>query len=234
VQVQEFGNNELMIRVQAQEGGDSAEQSVVELVRGSLEADYDFRRVEVVGPTVSSELALTGTIGVVASMLAMLVYIWVRFEWQFGLGAIVSTLHDVIMMVGLYVFFGLEFNLASIAAILTVVGYSINHTFVIYDRVRENLRRYKKMPIVDLLNLSLSQTLSRTFLTGLTTLFALIVLYLWGGEVIADFMFAILFGVVIGTYSSIFIAGPMLILFKLRSGSLEEGEAGLPAQPTKA
>lgn len=233
VQVQEFGDNELMIRVQGQEGGDNAEQSAVEIVRGELQDDYDFRRVEVVGPTVSSELAWTGTIGIVASMIAMLLYIWVRFEWQFGVGAIVSTLHDVIMMVGLYVFFGLEFNLASIAAILTVVGYSINDTVVIYDRVRENLRRYKKMPVVELINLSMNQTLSRTFLTGLTTLFALIVLYLWGGEVIADFMFAILFGIVIGTYSSVFIAGPLLILFKLRGDMFDtEEEKQEPARRT--
>ena len=229
VQVQEFGSAELMIRVEGQ-AADTAEQSVVEKVRSVLESDYEFRRVEVVGPTVSSELAWTGTIGVIASMMAMLVYIWIRFEWQFGVGAIVSTLHDVVFMVGLYVVFGFEFNLASIAAILTVVGYSINDTVVIYDRVRENLRRYKRMTIVDLLNLSLSQTLSRTFLTGLTTLFALTALYLWGGEVIADFMFAILIGVLVGTYSSLFIAGPMLILFKLRPDMFgseeEEAKAG--------
>ncbi len=229
IQVQEFGNAELMIRVEGQaEGGDTAEQSVIDKVHGALDSDYDFRRVEVVGPTVSSELAWSGTIGVVASLFAMLLYIWFRFEWQFGVGAIVSTLHDVVFMVGLYVVFGFEFNLASIAAILTVVGYSINDTVVIYDRVRENLRRYKKMPIVDLINLSLSQTLSRTFLTGLTTLFALTVLYLWGGEVISDFMFAILIGVLVGTYSSLFIAGPMLILFKLRPemfGSEEDEKA---------
>ncbi|HRP79529.1 MAG TPA: protein translocase subunit SecDF [Aquamicrobium sp.] len=229
VQVQEFGNAELMIRVEGQkEGGDTAEQSVTDRVHGALDADYDFRRVEVVGPTVSSELAWSGTIGVIASMIAMLVYIWVRFEWQFGVGAIVSTLHDVVLMIGLYVVFGFEFNLASIAAILTVVGYSINDTVVIYDRVRENLRRYKRMPVVDLINMSLTQTLSRTFMTGLTTLFALTVLYLWGGEVIADFMFAILIGVLVGTYSSLFIAGPMLILFRLRPemfGSEDEGKA---------
>ncbi len=238
VQVQEFGNAELMIRVEGQaEGGDTAEQSVVDKVHGALDADYEFRRVEVVGPTVSSELAWTGTIGVIASMFAMLLYIWVRFEWQFGVGAIVSTLHDVVFMVGLYVVFGFEFNLASIAAILTVVGYSINDTVVIYDRVRENLRRYKKMPIVDLINLSLSQTLSRTFLTGLTTLFALTALYLWGGEVISDFMFAILIGVLIGTYSSLFIAGPMLILFKLRPdmfGSEEDDKAVAKAKAAAA
>jgi SecD/SecF fusion protein len=179
---------------------------------------------------------MSGTIGVIASMIAMLIYIWVRFEWQFGIGAIVSTLHDVIVMVGLYLVFGFEFNLASIAAILTVVGYSINDTVVIYDRVRENLRRYKKMPIVDIINLSLNQTLSRTFMTGLTTLFALTALYLWGGEVIADFMFAILIGVLVGTYSSVFIAGPMLILFKLRSDvfDTEQEKAEVAKRATKA
>lgn len=237
VQVQEFGNAELMIRVEGQAaGGDTAEQSVIDKVRGAIENDYEFRRVEVVGPTVSSELAWSGTIGVIASLFAMLLYIWLRFEWQFGVGAIVSTLHDVVFMVGLYVVFGFEFNLASIAAILTVVGYSINDTVVIYDRIRENLRRYKRMPIVELINLSLSQTLSRTFLTGLTTLFALTVLYLWGGEVISDFMFAILIGVLVGTYSSLFIAGPMLILFKLRPGMFgnEEDEKAVAKPAARA
>ncbi|MEO3998979.1 protein translocase subunit SecDF [Mesorhizobium sp. CAU 1732] len=229
VQVQEFGNNELMIRVQGQDGGDNVEQSVVSLVQAELQADYDFRRIEVVGPTVSSELAINGAIGVLASLIAMLIYIWFRFEWQFGVGAIVSTLHDVVMMMGLYIILGLEFNLASIAAILTVVGYSINDTVVIYDRVRENLRKYKRMDVVDLLNLSLSQTLSRTFMTGLTTLFALSALYMWGGEVIADFMFAILIGVLVGTYSSVFIAGPMLILFKLRAGIFDSEQDRLDA-----
>ena len=151
----------------------------------ALEGDYDFRRVEVVGPTVSGELAWAGTMGVLASLVAMLIYIWIRFEWQFGLGAVISTLHDVIAMVGLYVVAGIEFNLTSIAAILTIVGYSINDTVVVYDRVRENLRKYKKMPIEQLLDLSMNQTLSRTVLTGITTLFALLALYIWGGEVIS-------------------------------------------------
>src|SRR5690606_33262843 len=162
VQVQEFGNrSELLIRIGTQEGGDAAEQSAMAKVRGALESHYEFRRIEVVGPTVSSELAWAGTIAVLASMLAMLVYIWFRFEWQFAMGAIVSTLHDVIMMVGFFVWFQVEFNLTSIAAILTVVGYSINDTVVVYDRVRENLRKYKKMPIIQLLDLSMNETLSR-------------------------------------------------------------------------
>lgn len=235
LQVQEFGApNTLLIRVEGQKAGDNAEQSVVEKVRGELSNDYDFRRVESVGPTVSSELAWYGTLGVVASMLAMLVYIWFRFEWQFGIGAIVATIHDVTMMVGLYVVTGIEFNLTSIAAILTIVGYSINDTVVVYDRVRENLRKYKKMPMEELLNLSMNQTLSRTVLTGVTTLLALVALYLFGGEVIQSFTLAMIFGVVIGTYSSVFVAGPLLILFRLRPESLEAEGKDKPAVPSGA
>ena len=236
VQVQEFGSaRDLLIRLESQEGGDNAEQSAVEKARLALEGDYDFRRVEIVGPTVSSELAWNGTMGILASLVAMLVYIWIRFEWQFGLGAVISTLHDVIAMVFLYVVAGIEFNLGSIAAILTIVGYSINDTVVVYDRVRENLRKYKKMPIEQLLDLSMNQTLSRTVLTGITTLFALLALYIWGGEVIASFTFAMLFGVLFGTYSSIFVAGPLLILFNLRPASETKGEEATPAvaQPSK-
>lgn len=239
VQVQAFGSDrELLIRVEGQQMGDSAEQSVVDKVRAELENDYDFRRVESVGPTVSSELAWNGTIGVLASMLAMLVYIWFRFEWQFGLGAILATVHDVTMMIGLYVVTGLEFNLTSIAAVLTIVGYSINDTVVVYDRVRENLRKYKRMSIEQLLDLSMNQTLSRTILTGVTTLLALIALYIWGGEVIRSFTFAMIFGILVGTYSSVFVAGPLLILFRLRPDDVEsdkEGKTGLPVdvQPSK-
>jgi SecD/SecF fusion protein len=174
---------------------------------------------------------------VLASLVAMLIYIWFRFEWQFGLGAVIATVHDVTMMVGLYVVSGLEFNLTSIAAILTIVGYSINDTVVVYDRVRENLRRYKKMPIEELLDLSMNQTLSRTVLTGVTTLLALIALYLFGGEVIRSFTFAMIFGILVGTYSSIFVAGPLLILFRLRpeaSGSETTGAIPPSAQPSKS
>ncbi|MET0600253.1 MAG: protein translocase subunit SecDF [Mesorhizobium sp.] len=232
VQVQEFGSpRDLLIRIEGQGGGDNAEQSVVEKVRIELESDYDFRRVESVGPTVSGELAFNGTMGVLASLFAMLIYIWFRFEWQFGVGAVIATVHDVTMMIGLYVISGLEFNLTSIAAILTIVGYSINDTVVVYDRVRENLRRYKKMPIEELLDLSMNQTLSRTVLTGVTTLLALLALYLFGGEVIRSFTFAMIFGILVGTYSSIFVAGPLLILFRLRPESVakdEKSETGLP------
>jgi SecD/SecF fusion protein len=237
VQVQEFGTpRDVLIRIGTQEG-EAAEQSAVERVRDALEADYEFRRVEVVGPTVSSELARNGTIGVIASLLAMLLYIWIRFEWQFALGAIISTFHDVVLMIGFFVLARIEFNLTSIAAILTIVGYSINDTVVVYDRVRENLRRYKKMPIVDLLDLSMNQTLARTVLTGVTTLLALAALSIWGGEVIQSFTIAMIFGILVGTYSSIFVAGPLLILFKLRPGALSKEEdqppVSAPAQATK-
>ncbi|TIO08951.1 protein translocase subunit SecDF [Mesorhizobium sp.] len=232
VQVQEFGSaRDVLIRIGTQGGGDIAEQSAVAKVRSALETDYEFRRIEVVGPTVSSELAFNGTMGVLASLLAMLVYIWIRFEWQFGLGAIISTFHDVILMVGFYVVAGIEFNLTSIAAILTIVGYSINDTVVVYDRVRENLRRYKRMPIAELLDLSMNQTLARTVLTGVTTLFALAALSIWGGEVIQSFTIAMIFGILAGTYSSIFVAGPLLILFKLRPGALSPEEAAAAKEP---
>ena len=239
IQVQNFGSDrELLIRIEGQGLGDSGEQSVVDRVRAELQDDYDFRRVESVGPTVSSELAWNGTLGILASLVAMLIYIWFRFEWQFGVGAVIATVHDVTMMVGLYVVSGLEFNLTSIAAILTIVGYSINDTVVVYDRVRENLRKYKKMPIEQLLDLSMNQTLSRTILTGVTTLLALIALYLFGGEVIQSFVFAMIFGILVGTYSSVFVAGPLLILFRLRPdavGSDGKPESTFPTsvQPSK-
>lgn len=209
----------------------------MQLVRDTLGADYDFRRIEVVGPTVSGELALTGVLGILLSMIGMLIYIWLRFEWQFGVGAIVSTAHDVVLIVGVYLLFGLEMNLTAIAAILTVVGYSINDTIVIYDRIRETLRKYKKMPIEEVINLSLNQTFSRTILTGLTTLMALAALYWFGGEVIATFVLPIFIGIFIGVYSSLFIAGPMLILFKLRPGMFgeeDEKASASPRTPAKA
>lgn len=231
VQVQAFGNEgSLLIRVGTQDQGDSGEQTVIDKVRSALDADYEFRRVEVVGPTVSSELAWSGTIGIILSLIALLVYIWFRFEWQFGVGAVISTAHDVIMIVGVYVILGLEFNLSSLAAILTVIGYSINDTVVIFDRIRETLRKYKKMPLDEVINLALNQTMSRTILTGLTVLLALFALYFFGGEVISSFVFAIILGVFIGTYSSLFIAGPCLILFKLRPEIFDTPEERARAQ----
>ncbi len=234
VQVQEFGNpKDILIRVEAQNAGEKGEQSVVAKVRSALEEDYEFRRVEVVGPTVSGELATAGLLAVFGALAAIMVYIWIRFEWQFAIGAVVATLHDVLLTVGIFSLLQLEFNLSTIAAVLTIVGYSLNDTVVVYDRVRENLRKFKKMAIPELLDMSINQMLSRTILTSVTTLLALFALYLFGGEVLASFTFAMIFGVFVGTYSSIFIAAPMLILFKLRPGQIagsqsEEGDK-LPA-----
>jgi SecD/SecF fusion protein len=226
IQAQGFGTSQdVLIRIQAQDGGENAEQSAITLVRGELEDKYEFRRVEVVGPAVSGDLTLTSTIGIALAMFAIMIYIWVRFEWQFALGAIISMVHDVVFTIGLFVFLGIEFNLTSIAAILTIIGYSLNDTVVIYDRIRENLRRYKKMPISMIIDVSLNQTLSRTILTGLTVMLALLALYLFGGEVIRSFTFAMLFGVGIGVFSSVYIAAPVLIAFKLRpSGNDAEDE----------
>ncbi|MCP4078989.1 MAG: protein translocase subunit SecF, partial [Planctomycetaceae bacterium] len=215
VQVQEFGDDEnVVIRVEAQNAGEAGEQSVVAKVRDALESDYEFRRVDVVGPTVSGELAQAGLLAVLGALAAIMFYIWIRFEWQFAIGAVVATMHDVLLTVGVFSFLQLEFNLSTIAAVLTIVGYSLNDTVVVYDRVRENLRKYKKLTVPDLLDMSINQMLSRTILTSLTTLLALFSLYFLGGEVLASFTFAMIFGVFVGTYSSIFIAAPMLILFK--------------------
>jgi SecD/SecF fusion protein len=171
---------------------------------------------ESVSGKVSDELAWDGALAIGLSMLGIAIYIWIRFEWQFAVGAIVATLHDVIIMLGLFVLTGIEFNLTSIAAVLTVVGYSLNDTVVVYDRMRENLKRYKKMPLPILIDASINQTLSRTILTAATTLIALLALFLFGGEVIRSFTFAMLFGVALGTFSSIYIAAPVLIVFRLR------------------
>jgi SecD/SecF fusion protein len=225
IQAQGFGDSSsALIRLQAQEGGENAEQSALTKVRGELEAQYDFRRVEVVGPSVSNDLSFMATMGVAVSLVGILIYIWFRFEWQFAIGAIIATLHDVIFTIGLFVITGFEFNLTSIAAILTIIGYSLNDTVVVYDRMRENLRRFKKMPLDVLIDESINQTLSRTVLTAGSTILALGALYLFGGEVIASFTFAMLAGVVIGTFSSIYIAGPVLIAFKLRPETFQQDE----------
>ncbi|MBL4646403.1 MAG: protein translocase subunit SecF [Hyphomicrobiales bacterium] len=218
VQVQEFGSpDDVLIRIQQQDGGESAQQVVVELVRDALSENTEFRRVEVVGPRVSGELTQTGILAVVSALGAVLIYIWLRFEWQFAVGAVVATIHDVILTIGMFSILQLEFSLSSIAAVLTIVGYSLNDTVVVYDRVRENLRKYKRKSIPDVLDMAINDTLSRTALTSITTLLALIALFVFGGEVIASFTFAMIWGVIIGTYSSIFMAAPLLIFLKLRN-----------------
>lgn len=221
VQVQAFGSsNDILIRVESQGLGDSAEQSAQSLVRLVLEEDYKIRRVEVVGPTVSNELRIAGAISVIAALLAIMGYIWIRFEWQFAVGAVLATLHDVLLTIGVFSVLQFEFTLATIAALLTIVGYSLNDTVVVYDRIRENLRKYKKRAVGDVIDMSINQMLSRTILTSVTTLLALFSLYFLGGEVLASFTFAMIFGVFVGTYSSIFVAAPLLILFKLRPGQI--------------
>ncbi len=217
IALQTFGEpNDVLIRIQRQEGGEQAQQAAVNKVKQALGDKVNYRRVEFVGPKVSSELFWAGAQAVGWSFLAILAYIWFRFEWQYGIGAILAVIHDTITTVGIFSIFSLEFNLASIAAILTIVGYSLNDTVVIFDRVRENLRRYKTMPIAELLDRSINETLARTVMTSLTTLLALLALVIFGGEVIRGFTIAMIWGVVVGTYSTIYIATPVLVHFNLR------------------
>lgn len=214
VQIQEFGNPQtVLIRIPERMGATNAldDLSAVEQIRSEIEGDFEIRRVEIVGPQISDELIEAGVLAVVLAVVAMLIYIWFRFEWQFSLGAVMALIHDVIVTIGVFSLLQLEFNVSILAAILTIVGYSMNDTVVVYDRVRENLRKYKRMPLGDLLDLSVNNTLSRTVMTSLTTLIALAALYIFGGEVISGFTFAMMWGVVIGTYSSIFVASPILL-----------------------
>jgi SecD/SecF fusion protein len=220
IEVQGFGApTDLLIRVQTQgDGSPALQQTAVTKVTQTLTQDnYTIRSVETVGPTVSGELGLHGIIAVLVALCAILIYVWFRFEWQFALAAITTTTHDVIMTVGLFSITGIEFNLTSIAAVLTLVGLSLNETVVISDRIRENLRKYKKMALPDLINLSINSTLTRTSLTAFTIFLALIPLVLFGGEVIRGFTIAMTFGVFVGTYSSIIVGGPILIFFGLKS-----------------
>ncbi|MCH7888693.1 MAG: protein translocase subunit SecF [Proteobacteria bacterium] len=216
VVLQEFGApNDVLIRVALPQGDENAKLAVIGAVKQALaglgDGEMVYRRVETVGAKVSAELVKNGIIAVVAAVMLMLLYIWFRFEWQFSIGAVVALVHDVALTIGLFALTSIEFNLASIAAILTIVGYSINDTVVVYDRVRENLRKYKTMPMEELADLSLNQTLSRTTMTSMTTLLALFALYLFGGKVIAGFVIAMMWGVVVGTYSSVFIAVSLLL-----------------------
>jgi preprotein translocase subunit SecF/SecD/SecF fusion protein len=211
VQIQSFGTpNDVLIRVEQQPGGEAEQQAALKKVTDALAGQYTPRRVEVVGPAVSSELRITGFIAVASGLLAIVAYVWFRFEWQFALGAIVALTHDVLLTIGIFSLLQLEFDLSTVAALLTILGYSVNDTVVVSDRIRENLRKYKRMELDELLNLSINETLSRTILTGITAVVVLISLYIFGGEVIRNFNFAMLFGVLVGTYSSIFIAAPLL------------------------
>lgn len=219
VQIQEFGKEtDVLIRIAEKEGATDASNnlSAVERVRAELSSDFDVRRVEIVGPQVSAELIQTGVMAVLAAIASMLIYIWFRFEWQFSVGAVLALVHDVALTIGLFALLQLDFNLSILAAILTIVGYSMNDTVVVYDRVRENLRKYKKMDLAELLNIAINETLSRTVMTSVTTMLALLALYILGGEVIRGFTFAMIWGVIVGTYSSIFIASPLLMMLGVK------------------
>lgn len=210
VSLQRFGaDTDVLIRVQQQPGEDQS--IVIDKVQETLGDSVEYRRTEFVGPTVGEELKEAGFIAVAVSLLGIFAYIWFRFEWQFSVGALTALIHDVLATIGLFALTGLEFNLATVAAVLTVAGYSINDTVVVFDRVRENLRRYKRMTMPDLLNLSIGETLSRTIMTSFTTLLALIALSVFGGEVIRGFCIALIWGIFIGTYSSLFVAIPALL-----------------------
>jgi preprotein translocase subunit SecF len=237
-QLQQFGApDDVLIRISEQPGGDEAQQAAVQKVRGALGSDVDYRRVEVVGPSVSTELLAYGTIGLVLAIVAILIYLWFRFEWQFALGAMIANVHDIVLTVGFMSLTRVDFDLTSIAALLTILGYSLNDTVVIYDRIREMLRRYKRMPMPDLLNASVNATLSRSIVTHVTVAMSLLALLLFGGQAIHSFTATMMFGVVlVGTYTSVFIASPILIYLGVgrgRAGGAEEPESP-PTAPAAA
>lgn len=215
--------NSALIRIERQPGGDQEQSDATKRVRDAFTAampDLEYRQGNIIGPVVSGELKQDGALAVTIAVLAVLMYIWFRFEWQFGIGAVIALVHDLVLTIGFFAVTRLDFNLSIIAALLTIVGYSLNDTVVVYDRVRENIRKYRKMAMEDVLNLSLNQTLSRTVMTSVTTLLALFSLFFLGGEVIRGFTAAMIWGVVIGTYSSIFVASPLLMFFKIRRESM--------------
>ena len=227
--LQEFGApDDVLIRISEQPGGDEAQQQAVQRVQKALGTDFDYRRVEVVGPSVSTELLAYGTIGLVSAIGAILIYLWFRFEWQFALGAMIANVHDLVLTIGFMSLTGIDFDLTSIAALLTILGDSLNDTVVIYDRIREMLRRYKRMSMPDLLNVSINATLSRSIVTHLTVAISLLALLLFGGQAIHSFTATMIFGVVlVGTYTSVFIASPILIYLGVgtsRMGGAEEHE----------
>lgn len=234
VQVQGFGQpDDVLIRLQEQDGGELAQQAAVAKIKATLGDAYDYRRVEVVGPRVSADLRRDGTIAVVVSLALVLVYLWFRFEWQYAIGAVLTTIHDVVLTLGLLTILQISFDLTAIAAILTIVGYSLNDTVVVYDRIRENLRKYKKMNLPALIDLSINQTLTRTIRTSTTTFLAMLAMLVFGGEALRGFNFTMLAGIVIGTYSSIVVSAPLLIFLNLRPGGgkgAEKADAAVPAE----
>ncbi len=221
ISLQEFGNaNTMLIRVPGQGEDPVVQKAAIEKVRAEIDttyADADYRRVEFVGPQVGEELKKKGFYAVVFALLGIMAYVWVRFEWQFGLAALISIAHDVIAVLGFMALTGMTFDLSTLAAVLMVAGFSINDTVVIFDRIREIMRKYRKMPLGEVCNVAINQTLSRTFMTSMLTLLALIALWIFGGEVIQGFTDALLFGFVVGTYSSVYVAASLLLYMGLRA-----------------
>ena len=225
VNVKKFGKEgDFLVKVEQKENNNKLIPEIKKNISESLNSEVNFRRVENVGPKVSAELLQSGIIAISLSLAAMLFYIWVRFEWQFSIGSIVALFHDVIITLGIFSLLSLEINLSIIAAVLTIVGYSMNDTVVIYDRIRENLGKYHKLDISNIANLSINETLSRTIITSVTTLLALFSIFILGGEILKGFSFAMILGVLIGTYSSIFVASPILKFFKVSYKTLEKEE----------
>jgi preprotein translocase subunit SecF len=226
-QLQQFGGpSDVLIRISQQPGGEGAQQEAVAKIKAALGNDVDYRRVEVVGPRVSGELLSYGTIGIMFAIGGILLYLWFRFEWQFALGAMIANVHDLVLTIGFMSLTQIDFDLTSIAALLTILGYSLNDTVVIYDRIREMLRRYKKLPMPDLLNASVNSTLSRSIITHVTVTLALLALLLFGGQAIHSFTATMMFGVVlVGTYTSVFIASPILIYLGVGTGRREGPES---------
>ncbi len=225
VNVKRFGKDgDYLIKVEQKNTNNNLIPEIKKTLTDNLNTEVDFRRVENVGPKVSSELLESSIIAISLALAAMLFYIWVRFEWQFSIGSIIALFHDVVITLGIFSVLSLEINLSIIAAVLTIVGYSMNDTVVIYDRIRENLFKYTKISIGDVSNLSINETLSRTIITSITTLLALFSIYILGGEILRGFSFAMILGVIIGTYSSIFVASPVLKFFKVSYKTLEKEE----------
>jgi preprotein translocase subunit SecF len=227
IQMQEFGTQgQVLIRIAQQPGGDAAQQVAADKVKTTLGSDYRFDEVQVIGPSVSQELVTVGTVGIFVAIACILVYLWFRFDWQFAVGAMIANIHDIALTIGFMSVTQIDFDLTSVAALLTILGYSLNDTVVIYDRIRELLRKYKRLPMTELLDNSINATLSRSVITHVTVALALLALLLFGGHAIHSFTATMLFGVVlVGTYTSIFIASPILIYLGLRPGSHSE-EAG--------
>jgi preprotein translocase subunit SecF len=225
-QVQGFSvTTDALIRMEQQPGGDTAQQAATTKLINALGANYEIRNTEVVGAAVSSELKRAGLLSVIISLLGILLYVWFRFEWQFAVAAIVALVHDIFITCGMFALLRFEFDLSVVAALLTLAGYSINDTVVVFDRIRENMRKYKKMSLWELIDLSINETLSRTILTAGTVFLAVLALYIFGTDVIHGFSFAMLFGVVIGTWSSIFVAAPLLMFFGLKREAIAGADA---------